>query len=91
LRRYSAVEEIPRVPIIATGNDFSTLYAPLIRDGRMDKFYWAPTFEDRVGVACGIFKTDGVEQNDVEVGLNAVVDPTCSLRKRTPGFQPSSC
>jgi hypothetical protein len=47
------VEEIPRVPIIATGNDFSTLYAPLIRDGRMDKFYWSPTFEDRVGVACG--------------------------------------
>ncbi|CAI0443271.1 unnamed protein product [Linum tenue] len=25
-----------RVPIIVTGNDFSTLYAPLIRDGRMD-------------------------------------------------------
>ena len=41
------------MPIIATGNDFSTLYAPLIRDGRMDKFYWSPTFEDRVGVACG--------------------------------------
>ncbi|MFS8868366.1 AAA family ATPase [Synechococcus sp. OH30] len=31
-----------RVPIIATGNDFSTLYAPLIRDGRMRKFYWEP-------------------------------------------------
>uniref|UniRef100_A0A453D643 Ribulose bisphosphate carboxylase/oxygenase activase, chloroplastic n=2 Tax=Triticinae TaxID=1648030 RepID=A0A453D643_AEGTS len=29
-----------RIPIIATGNDFSTLYAPLIRDGRMEKFYW---------------------------------------------------
>ena len=25
-------EENPRVPIIVTGNDFSTLYAPLIRD-----------------------------------------------------------
>jgi ATP-dependent 26S proteasome regulatory subunit len=37
------VEEIPRVPVIATGNDFSTLYAPLIRDGRMEKFYWSPT------------------------------------------------
>merc|ERR1711906_33902 len=61
------VEEIPRVPIIATGNDFSTLYAPLIRDGRMEKFYWSPTFEDRVGVACGIFKSDGVEEKDVEV------------------------
>eukprot|EP00227_Mantoniella_beaufortii_P007205 CAMPEP_0197606506 /NCGR_PEP_ID=MMETSP1326-20131121/45197_1 /TAXON_ID=1155430 /ORGANISM="Genus nov. species nov., Strain RCC2288" /LENGTH=418 /DNA_ID=CAMNT_0043174429 /DNA_START=81 /DNA_END=1337 /DNA_ORIENTATION=- len=60
------VEEIPRVPIIATGNDFSTLYAPLIRDGRMDKFYWSPTFEDRVGVACGIFKADGVAERDVE-------------------------
>jgi len=31
-----------RVPIIVTGNDFSTLFAPLIRDGRMDKFYWDP-------------------------------------------------
>ena len=61
------VEEIPRVPIIATGNDFSTLYAPLIRDGRMEKFYWSPTFEDRVGVACGIFKADGVAEKDVEV------------------------
>ena len=61
------VEEIPRVPIIATGNDFSTLYAPLIRDGRMEKFYWSPTFEDRVGIACGIFKSDGVQKQDVEV------------------------
>ena len=38
------------------GNDFSTLYAPLIRDGRMEKFYWAPTREDRVGVCMGIFQ-----------------------------------
>ena len=50
------VEEIPRVPIICTGNDFSTLYAPLIRDGRMDKYYWNPTREDRVGVCVGIFQ-----------------------------------
>lgn len=49
-----------------TGNDFSTLYAPLIRDGRMEKFYWAPTREDRVGVSMGIFKEDGVTRNEVE-------------------------
>merc|ERR1711990_176003 len=61
------VIEIPRVPIIATGNDFSTLYAPLVRDGRMDKFYWSPTFEDRVGIANGIFMADGVSKEDVEV------------------------
>ncbi len=41
--------QIPRVPIVCTGNDFSTLYAPLIRDGRMEKFYWNPTREDRIG------------------------------------------
>lgn len=44
-------EEIPRVPIVCTGNDFSTLYAPLIRDGRMEKYYWNPTREVRHGCA----------------------------------------
>ncbi|XP_073036763.1 ribulose bisphosphate carboxylase/oxygenase activase, chloroplastic-like [Primulina eburnea] len=58
-------EENPRVPIIVTGNDFSTLYAPLIRDGRMEKFYWAPTREDRIGVCTGIFRTDNVPQEAI--------------------------
>ncbi|CAL0317668.1 unnamed protein product [Lupinus luteus] len=58
-------EENPRVPIIVTGNDFSTLYAPLIRDGRMEKFYWAPTREDRIGVCIGIFRSDNVPKEDV--------------------------
>ncbi|TKY47450.1 Ribulose bisphosphate carboxylase/oxygenase activase [Spatholobus suberectus] len=58
-------EENPRVPIIVTGNDFSTLYAPLIRDGRMEKFYWAPTREDRIGVCMGIFRTDGIPEQDI--------------------------
>jgi hypothetical protein len=60
-------DEIPRVPIICTGNDFSTLYAPLIRDGRMDKYYWNPTREDRIGVALGIFKGDGINEQEVSV------------------------
>ncbi|OVA15591.1 ATPase [Macleaya cordata] len=58
-------EENPRVPIIVTGNDFSTLYAPLIRDGRMEKFYWAPTRDDRIGVCKGIFKTDNIADEDI--------------------------
>nr|PNR30757.1 hypothetical protein PHYPA_027073 [Physcomitrium patens] len=58
-------ETIPRVPIIVTGNDFPTLYAPLIRDGRMEKFYWAPTREDRIGVCKGIFRLDNVHDYDV--------------------------
>ncbi|KAH7867354.1 hypothetical protein Vadar_032438 [Vaccinium darrowii] len=58
-------EENPRVPIVVTGNDFSTLYAPLIRDGRMEKFYWAPTREDRIGVCTGIFRTDHIPEEDI--------------------------
>ncbi|XP_030440825.1 ribulose bisphosphate carboxylase/oxygenase activase, chloroplastic-like isoform X1 [Syzygium oleosum] len=58
-------EENPRVPVIVTGNDFSTLYAPLIRDGRMEKFYWAPTREDRIGVCTGIFRTDNVSDEAI--------------------------
>lgn len=59
-------EPIHRVPIIATGNDFSTLYAPLVRDGRMEKFYWQPNHEDRIGVVAGIFEPDGLPRNDIE-------------------------
>ncbi|KAL4606582.1 hypothetical protein ACB092_09G113700 [Castanea dentata] len=61
---YNKVEN-PRVPVIVTGNDFSTLYAPLIRDGRMEKFYWAPTREDCIGVCTGIFRTDGVPKEGI--------------------------
>jgi ribulose bisphosphate carboxylase small subunit len=55
-----------RVPIIVTGNDFSTLYAPLIRDGRMDKFYWEPNRDDKVGIVGGIFAEDGLSQREIE-------------------------
>ncbi|GBF99182.1 rubisco activase [Raphidocelis subcapitata] len=59
-------ETIPRVPVICTGNDFSTLYAPLIRDGRMEKYYWNPTREDRIGVCMGIFHEDNIDRTEVE-------------------------
>jgi ribulose bisphosphate carboxylase small subunit len=59
-------EPTQRIPIIVTGNDFATLYAPLIRDGRMEKFFWNPTREDRLGIVAGIFEADGVPWSDVE-------------------------
>jgi ribulose bisphosphate carboxylase small subunit len=58
-------DPIQRIPIIATGNDFSTLYAPLVRDGRMDKFFWEPSREDRVGIVSGIFERDSVGQAEI--------------------------
>lgn len=59
-------EPIQRIPIIVTGNDFSTLYAPLIRDGRMEKFYWEPNRDDRIGIVSGIFEVDQVARGDIE-------------------------
>lgn len=59
-------QPIHRVPIIVTGNDFSTLYAPLVRDGRMEKFYWEPSHDDRIGIVDGIFEEDGLSQGEVE-------------------------
>jgi ribulose bisphosphate carboxylase small subunit len=55
-----------RVPIIVTGNDFSTLYAPLTRDGRMEKFYWEPNRDDKVGMVGGIFAEDALSQREIE-------------------------
>ena len=56
---------LQRIPIIVTGNDFSTLYAPLIRDGRMEKFYWEPQPDERMGIVTGIFQPDGLSKDDV--------------------------
>ena len=57
---------LPRIPIVVTGNDFATLYAPLVRDGRMQKFYWEPDRDDRIGIVAGIFSPDGLSHGDIE-------------------------
>lgn len=76
------------MPVVCTGNDFSTLYAPLIRDGRMEKFYWAPTREDRIGVCMGIFQHDGVTRGEVETIVDTFpgqsIDFFGALRVGTP-------
>ncbi|MBW4685328.1 MAG: ribulose bisphosphate carboxylase small subunit [Komarekiella atlantica HA4396-MV6] len=75
-----------RVPIIVTGNDFSTLYAPLIRDGRMEKFYWEPDRDDKVGIVEGIFEPDGLSRREIEqlvdTFANQSVDFFSALRSR---------
>jgi ribulose bisphosphate carboxylase small subunit len=56
-------EPIQRIPIIVTGNDLGTLYAPLTRDGRMDKFFWEPDRADRIGIVSGIFQVDRLDNS----------------------------
>ncbi|UBF28781.1 ribulose bisphosphate carboxylase small subunit [Kovacikia minuta CCNUW1] len=75
-----------RIPIIVTGNDFSTLYAPMIRDGRMEKFFWEPNQEDRLGIVSGIFEVDQVAKDDVarlvEAFPDQAIDFYSALRSR---------
>ncbi|PNX74653.1 ribulose bisphosphate carboxylase/oxygenase activase, partial [Trifolium pratense] len=59
-----------RIPIIVTGNDLSTIYAPLIRDGRMDKFYWQPNREDIVNIVHRMYEKDGISKDEVEKIVN---------------------
>ncbi|MEQ9667005.1 ribulose bisphosphate carboxylase small subunit [Coleofasciculus sp. G2-EDA-02] len=75
-----------RVPIIVTGNDFSTLYAPLIREGRMEKYYWEPNREERIGIIGGIFAADELSRRDIEQLVehfpNQAIDFFSALRSR---------
>ncbi len=48
-------KETVRVPIIITGNDFTKLYVPLVRAGRMTAFEWVPTMEERAEIVEFIF------------------------------------
>ncbi len=63
-----------RVPMIVTGNDFSTLYAPLIRDGRMEKFYWEPDRADKLGIVGGVFSEDGLSPSEIEQLVDTFID-----------------
>ncbi|MCL1471476.1 ribulose bisphosphate carboxylase small subunit [Argonema antarcticum] len=63
-----------RVPIIVTGNDLSTLYAPLIRDGRMEKFFWEPNREDKIGIVAGIFDKDELSAREIEQFVDTFID-----------------
>ena len=45
----------PRVPIIITGNDFSRLYGPLCRSGRMNLFRWVLTDKERMQIVNPLF------------------------------------
>ncbi|KAL7099506.1 hypothetical protein ACP275_09G088100 [Erythranthe tilingii] len=76
-----------RIPIIVTGNDFTTIYAPLVRDGRMDKFYWQPTQEDIVNIVQRMYEKDGITKDEVVTVVrefpNQALDFYGALRSRT--------
>ncbi|KAK2651815.1 hypothetical protein Ddye_011671 [Dipteronia dyeriana] len=76
-----------RIPIIFTGNDLSTIYAPLIRDGRMEKFFWQPNLEDIVNIVHRTYEKDGISRDEVisivNTFPNQALDFYGALRSRT--------
>jgi len=60
-----------RIPIFLTGNDLSKLFAPLTRDGRMDKFYWLPDRDELLSTVWFMFKDDGFTRADMDALLDA--------------------
>jgi ATPase family associated with various cellular activities (AAA) len=55
-----------RIPIILTGNDFTRLYGPLVRPGRMGAFAWVPDHAERKSIVERIFpEISGQEIDDL--------------------------
>ena len=50
-----AGKETNRIPIIITGNDFTKLYNPLVRAGRMSAFEWIPSPEEKAEIIQAIY------------------------------------
>ena len=48
-------KDTERIPIIITGNDFSKLYRPLVRTGRMSLFSWEPTTDELTDILQPLF------------------------------------
>lgn len=48
--RQCAGSETSRIPIIMTGNNFTALHGPLMREGRMDLYDWEPSVDEKVDV-----------------------------------------
>ena len=60
---------LQRIPIIVTGNDLSAVFAPLLRDGRMEKFYWQPSLDDLTNILFQMYKDDGLTREDMRTLL----------------------
>ncbi len=62
--------ETPRIPIILTGNDFTKLYAPLVRAGRMVSFEWTLKIDEKIAIVENIFTE--FSHNECEVLVNTL-------------------
>jgi SpoVK/Ycf46/Vps4 family AAA+-type ATPase len=69
--------EIKRIPIILTGNDFTKMYEPLSRPGRMRSFLWEPTELEKIEMLLPLFKT--LSREEITDLINKFNDKTISF------------
>lgn len=83
---------VQRVPIIVTGNDLSHMFAPLVRDGRMTKFYWKPDSHDLCSILHQMYQ---VRPAALTIPLLFLLKPCCmALAVREicwPGQSSATC
>jgi hypothetical protein len=63
---------VTRVPIVMTGNDFTKLYGPLLRLGRMHLFSWTPTVQEKLAIVGQMYPE--ISRSDCAALLNAFPD-----------------
>lgn len=50
-------ENVSRIPIVVTGNNFTALHDPLTRHGRMDFFTWVPTYDQKLEIVRHMYRS----------------------------------
>jgi hypothetical protein len=61
-------ESVVRCPIVVTANRLDTLYGPLIRHQRMEKFYWEASLSEKTEIVTTVF-SGILDQDDVQILL----------------------
>lgn len=75
-----------RIPIFVTANDLTKLYGPLLRPGRTESFYWAPTsdeLKDVLSQALPHLSRHDVAEFVARVDSRSVVDHLSIVREAT--------
>lgn len=55
-----------QIPIIMTGNNFKTLYAPLLRPGRSKLYEWIPKYDELIAMINQIFHESRLSPYEIE-------------------------
>ncbi len=59
-------KKVNPVPLIITGNDFTNMYAPLVRDGRADIFEWSLLEDEKIKIVDAIFSEYNLSKDQIK-------------------------